>query len=131
MKFLSKFQSALLSVLRIISGLLMMQHGGQKVLSFPVEARGPFNLMSQSGVAGILELVLGFTLAIGLFTRVSAFVLSGLMAVAYFMVHAGKGFWPIANGGELAVLYCFVYLYLAAAGGGKFGVDAILANKKD
>ena len=108
----------------------MMQHGGQKVLGFPAESKAPFDLMSMSGTAGILELVGGFLLAIGLFTRPTALILSGLMAFAYFIAHDSKGFWPMLNGGELAVLYCFVYLYLAAAGGGKFGVDAILGKKK-
>lgn len=126
---LAPYQGILLSVLRIISGLLMMQHGGQKVLGFPAASKGPFELFSQMGLAGILELVGGFLLAIGLFTRPTAFVLSGVMAVAYFMAHAGKGFWPMINGGELAVLYCFVYLYLAAAGGGTFGVDAMRGKK--
>lgn len=130
MKFsLAPYQSLLLSVLRIISGLLMMQHGGQKVLGFPAASKAPFELFSRMGIAGILELVGGLLLAIGLFTRPTAFILSGLMAAAYFMVHAGKGFWPMLNGGELAVLYCFVYLYLAAAGGGKFGVDAMRGKK--
>ncbi|MDF1860358.1 MAG: DoxX family protein [Verrucomicrobiales bacterium] len=126
---LTPYQGILLSVLRIISGLLMMQHGGQKVLGVPAASKAPFELFSQMGLAGILELVGGFLLAIGLFTRPAAFVLSGVMAAAYFMVHAGKGFWPMLNGGELAVLYCFVYLYLAAAGGGTFGVDAMRGKK--
>lgn len=130
MKFLSPFQPILLSVLRIISGLLMMQHGGQKVLGFPAPSRAPFELMSKIGFAGVLELIGGLMLAIGLFTRPWAFILSGLMAFAYFMAHAGKGFWPMLNGGELAVLYCFVYLYLSAAGGGSIGVDALLGKKK-
>jgi putative oxidoreductase len=79
--------------------------------------------MSLLGVAGALELVGGFLLVIGLFTRPAAFVLSGLMAVAYFMAHAPAGFWPILNQGELAIMYCFVFLYLAAAGGGEWSVD--------
>ncbi len=127
---LAPYQSILLSVLRLISGLLMMQHGGQKVLGFPAPQKMPFDLMSQIGLAGILELVGGFLIAIGLFTRPTAFVLSGLMAVAYFMAHAPQGFWPMLNGGELAVLYCFVYLFLAAAGGGPFSADAMLRKKK-
>ncbi|MDF1738381.1 MAG: DoxX family protein [Verrucomicrobiales bacterium] len=131
MKFtLAPYQSILLSVLRIISGLLMMQHGGQKVLGFPAPSRAPFELMSKIGVAGMLELVGGLLLAIGLFTRPTAFILSGLMAFAYFIAHGLTDFWPMLNGGELAALYCFVYLYLAAAGGGYFSVDAMLARKK-
>ena len=132
MKFsLSPFQPLFLSLLRIISGLLMMQHGAQKIFGFPAPARSPFVLLSQTGVAGILELVGGFLLVIGLFTRASAFLLSGLMAFAYFLAHAPKGFWPMLNGGELAVLYCFVYFYLSAAGGGSIGVDALLKKKRE
>ncbi len=127
---LAPYQSILLSALRLISGLLMMQHGGQKVLGFPAPQKMPFDLMSQIGLAGILELAGGFLIAIGLFTRPTAFVLSGLMAVAYFMAHAPQGFWPMLNGGELAVLYCFVYLFLAAAGVGPFSADAMLRKKK-
>ena len=131
MKFsLAPYQSILLSALRIISGLLMMQHGGQKVLGFPAPSKGTFELMSKMGAAGMIELVGGFLLAIGLFTRPTAFLLSGLMAFAYFMAHGLTDFWPLLNGGELAVLYCFVYLYLAAAGGGYVGVDAMRARKK-
>ncbi|MDF1813366.1 MAG: DoxX family protein [Verrucomicrobiales bacterium] len=130
MKLLSPFQPVLLSLLRLISGLLMMQHGGQKVLGWPAPSRSPFELMSMSGVAGVLELVGGFMLAIGLFTRAWAFILSGLMAFAYFIAHGSKGFWPMLNGGELAVLYCFVYFYLSAAGGGSIGLDALLGKKK-
>ena len=113
-----------LSVLRVISAFLFMQHGAQKLLGFP--SPPPFDqppLMSLLGVAGALELVGGFLLVIGLFTRPVAFVLSGLMAVAYFMAHAPEGFWPILNQGELAIMYCFVFLYLAAAGGGEWSLD--------
>lgn len=126
---LAPYQSSLLSLMRLVSGLLMMQHGGQKVFGFPAASKMPFDLISQTGVAGILELVGGFLLAIGLFTRPTAFVLSGLMAVAYFIAHAHRDFWPMLNAGELAVLYCFVYFYLAAAGGGRFSVDAMRQKK--
>lgn len=127
---LAPYQAVLLSLLRMMSGLLMMQHGGQKVFGYPAPARGAFDLMSQTGVAGLLELLGGLLLAIGLFTRPTAFLLSGLMAVAYFMVHGLQNFWPLVNGGELAVLYCFVYLYLAAAGGGPLSIDAKLRREK-
>lgn len=116
--------------MRLFAGLLMMQHGGQKVLGIPAPSKMPFELMSQMGLAGILELVGGLLIAIGLWTRPAAFILSGQMAVAYFMAHAPRGFWPMLNGGELAVLYCFVFLFLAAAGGGRFSVDALLEKKK-
>jgi len=113
-----------LSLLRVISAFLFMQHGAQKLLGFPSPPSfGEPPLMSLIGVAGALELFGGFLLLIGLFTRPVAFVLSGLMAVAYFMAHAPEGFWPILNQGELAIMYCFVFLYLAAAGGGEWSVD--------
>ncbi len=113
----------LLSVLRIVSGFLFMAHGAQKWLGFPVPRSTPSVLWSLSGFAGALELVGGFLLLIGLFTRPVAFVLSGLMAFAYFIAHAPVDFWPIVNRGELAALYSFVFLYLFAAGGGPWSVD--------
>lgn len=102
-----------------------MQHGGQKLFGFPAEQRYPFELFSMSGVAGVLELVGGFLLLIGLFSRSMAFLLSGLMAFAYFIAHAPRDFWPILNGGELAIMYCFTFLYIAAAGSGSWSVDKL------
>lgn len=115
----------LLSVLRIMSGLLLLQHGTAKLLAFPAGAvPANFNLMTMPGYAGIIEFVCGILLVIGLFSRPAAFVASGMTAVAYFMVHAPMGFFPILNRGELAVLYCFVFLYLAAAGPGPWSIDS-------
>lgn len=115
----------LLSILRIMSGLLLLQHGTAKLLKIPVVPMfANVSLTSMSGIAGILELVGGVLLILGLFTRPTAFILSGMCAVAYFIAHAPKGFYPILNGGELAVLYCFVFLYLFAAGAGPWSVDA-------
>ena len=119
----------LLSVLRIVAAFLFMAHGTEKWLAFPVPRESPTVLWSLSGVAGLLELVGGFLLLLGLFTRPVAFVLSGLMASAYFIAHAPDDFWPIVNRGELAALYCFVFLYLAAAGGGPWSVDRWLRRK--
>jgi putative oxidoreductase len=116
----------LLSVLRIMSGLLLLQHGTGKVLKFPAGVVPPtFSLNSMPGYAGVIELVCGALLVIGLFSRPAAFIASGMTAVAYFLVHAPQGFFPILNKGELAVLYCFVFLYLAAAGAGPWSVDAL------
>lgn len=113
----------LLSVLRIVTAFLFVQHGTQKWLAFPVPRSSPTEFWSLSGAAGLLELVGGSLLLLGVFTRPVAFVLSGLMAFAYFIAHAPQGFWPIVNRGELAVLYSFVFLYIAVAGGGPWSLD--------
>ncbi len=119
----------LLSILRIMSGLLLLQHGTAKYLKIPVvPSMANVSPTSMSGIAGILELVGGVLLILGLFTRPTAFILSGMTAVAYFTAHAPRGFYPILNAGELAALYCFAFLYLAAAGPGPWSVDA--ARKK-
>ena len=117
-----------LSVLRIVTGYLVLQHGTAKFFGIPhVAMYDGFQPMSLLGVAGALEIVGGLLLLVGLFTRPVAFVLSGFMAVAYFLAHASKGgvATPLLNGGELAVLYCFVFLYLAVAGAGPWSVDAL------
>lgn len=119
----------ILSLVRIVSAFLFIQHGTQKIFGFPAAARSEFVLASMSGVAGVLEMVGGALLLIGLFTRPVAFVLSGLMAFAYFIAHAPRNFWPLNNGGELAVLFCFVFLYLAFAGGGPWGVDKLRTGR--
>ncbi|MET0192983.1 MAG: DoxX family protein [Hyphomicrobiaceae bacterium] len=123
MDFLRPYTQQLLSLLRIMTGLLFLQHGTTKYLSIPVTRMSNASPMTMGGFAGILELVGGVLIIIGLFTRPVAFILSGMMAVAYFYGHAAGGFFPIVNGGELAALYCFVFLYLAAAGGGAWSVD--------
>lgn len=115
----------LLSILRIMAGLLLLQHGTAKLLKFPlVPSMANVSLSSLPGIAGILELVGGVLLILGLFTRPTAFILSGMTAFAYFIAHAPRGFYPILNQGELAVLYCFAFLYLAAAGPGPWSLDA-------
>lgn len=130
MTFLSKWSEDILSLQRIIASFMFIQHGAQKIFNFPTEARVPYELLTLNpGLAGLLETIFGSLLLVGLFTRPVAFVLSGFMAVAYFMVHAPRGFWTLANGGEPAVLYCFMFLYFAAVGGGKWSIDALLASK--
>lgn len=113
-----------LSVLRIVAALLFMEHGTQKLLGFPPSPNPGPALFSLSGIAGVLELVGGALLALGLFTRPVAFILSGEMAVAYWIAHAPQSFFPILNRGDAAILYCFVFLYLAFAGGGPWSIDA-------
>lgn len=131
MNFITGRQPQLLSLMRFILGFLMTAHGTQKLLGFPVpSANGTVPLFSFMGFGGALEMVGGILLMLGLFTRITAFILSGQMAVAYFMVHAPQGFWPIVNKGEPAVLYCFAFLYLAAAGGGALSFDTILRERK-
>jgi putative oxidoreductase len=128
-RFLDTWNPRILSVTRIVSAFLLMQHGGQKLLGFPAPQRHAFDLFSLSGVAGVLELFGGFLLLIGLMSRPVAFLLSGLMAFAYFIAHAPRGFWPILNGGELAAMYCFVFLYLSVAGGGEWSIDRLRAAR--
>ncbi len=125
----AQWSPRVLSVLRIMAALLYMQHGGQKLFGFPAAMKTVPSLFSLMGVAGMLELFGGLLLLLGLFTRPVAFLLSGEMAVAYFTAHFPHGFWPLKNGGELAVLYCFVYLYLAAAGGGEWSLDSFRTGK--
>lgn len=130
MPSVSVISAALLSVLRIVAAFLFMAHGTQKLFSFPAaRAAGEPELLSLIGVAGMLEAFGGALLLVGLFTRLIAFILSGQMAFAYFIAHAPSGFWPLLNGGELAALYCFLFLYFAAAGGGPWGVDGLLRRR--
>jgi len=124
-----KLSNCLLAVLRIVIALLFMQHGGQKLLNYP-PGHGTFPLNSLLGVAGALELVGGAFILLGLLTRPVAFILSGEMAVAYFKAHAQRGFWPVQNAGELAVIYCFVFPYLAAAGPGSLSLDSLWGRRR-
>lgn len=123
----SSWAPYLLSILRIIAAFLFVQYGTTKLLAFPAAVMpggGTASLTSIAGVAGALELVGGALLLAGLFTRPVAFVLSGQMAVAYFMGHAGQGFWPVLNGGAPAVFFCFLWLHISAAGPGPWSIDA-------
>ena len=131
MDFLRPYTPQFLGILRIMTGLLLLQHGTTKYLGIPV---GPMNNASpftMSGAAGILELIGGVLIVLGLFTRPVAYILSGMLAVAYFYAHAPHGFFPILNRGELAVLYSFVFLFLAAAGGGAWSLDRLWRGEKD
>ena len=124
MDFLRPYSAQLLSVLRMMTALLLLQHASMKYLNFPVSQLNNASPMTMSGAAGVLEAIGGTLLIIGLFTRPVAFILSGLCAVAYFYAHAPRGFFPFLNGGEAAILYSFVLLYISAAGGGAWSVDA-------
>lgn len=118
-----------INLLRIAAGLLFMQHGAQKLFGWlqpPERAGQTVELMSQMGLAGVLEFFGGALIVLGLFTRPVAFVLAGEMAFAFFTAHAPRGPWPILSGGELAALYAFLFLYLAAHGGGTFSLDGLL-----
>jgi putative oxidoreductase len=123
-KFLNNWQPRVLSVVRFVTAFLFMQHGGQKLFGFPAAKHHAFELFSLMGLAGMLEFFVGALVLIGLFTRPAAFLLSGMMAFAYFMAHAQKNFWPILNGGELAIMYCFVFFYLVFSGGGSWSADS-------
>lgn len=129
---IGSLQPYLLSVLRIIAGFGFSLHGFQKIFGVLGGAGGsgqPAAMFTLPWIAGILELVGGLLILVGLFTVPVAFVLSGEMAVAYFMAHLPKGFWPVLNGGELAMIYCFLFLYLFAAGPGPWSLDRLLRKK--
>jgi putative oxidoreductase len=117
----------LLSILRILAAGSFFTHGTMKLFGWPAPFEYPLNAMLYT--AGALETLGGLLLAVGLFTRLVAFVLSGLMAFAYFIVHAPNGFFPVLNHGEAAMLYCFIFLYFVAAGPGVWSLDALLGRK--
>jgi putative oxidoreductase len=121
--WLQRFQPQLLALLRIVAGLLFVEHATVKFFAFPTPFPMPGPLPPLLLAAGAIELIAGLLITLGLFTRISAFIASGEMAVAYWMMHGSKSFWPIANMGEAAILFCFVFLYIAAAGPGAWSVD--------
>ncbi|HWK34053.1 MAG TPA: DoxX family protein [Hyphomicrobium sp.] len=119
----------LLGVLRIVAAILFIEHGTQKLFGFPEAVRGQPEMFQLTWYAGILETFGGLLLLIGLFTRPVAFVLSGLMAFAYWMAHFPQSPFPVLNGGDAAILFCFVFLYIAAAGPGAFSLDGARDGK--
>ncbi len=126
MDFLNKYTSQIIGITRIVAGLCFLEHGTQKVLGFPLAADAmprAFDLMSRSGAAGVIELVAGALIVLGLFSRWAAFIASGEMAFAYFLAHFPRSPFPLLNGGDGAVLYCFIFLVLAAVGPGAFAIN--------
>lgn len=128
---LERYEPIVRSILRIMAGLLFLAHGSQKFLSFPPgEMAGMGWTFSHPGhYAGIIEIVAGTLIALGLFTRPAAFLASGAMAAAYFIAHASQNFWPVNNGGDAAILYCFVFLYFVFAGPGPLSLDDKLQRR--
>ncbi len=118
---LSAYAPQALAVLRIVTALLFIEHGTQKLFGFPIPAMGPPEGLML--IAGIIELVAGLLILVGFFTRPAAFIASGMCAVAFWMAHAPQGFWPAGNGGDAAILFCFVFLYLVFAGPGAWSVN--------
>jgi putative oxidoreductase len=121
-RMLGGFEGTFFALLRIVAGFMFACHGAQKLFGVLGKGRATSTFMQ---FAGVLEFGLGILIAVGLFTGIAAFLASGEMAVAYFRAHAPQGFWPILNGGELAALYCFLFLYIAAHGAGKWSIDGL------
>ena len=128
-QFLGKYSSCLYATLRIIAGLMFACHGTQKLFAWP-GGSAPVQLGSLMGFAGLVELIGGLLIAFGLLTSYAAFIASGQMAVAYFKAHAPQGALPLLNRGELAVLYCFLFLYIASQGAGSWSLDAVMRRKR-
>jgi putative oxidoreductase len=130
MSFLDNRASQLRALLRIMAALLFMEHGLMKLFAFPAaQAGAPSPLPTLLVVAAVIEVGGGALIALGLFTRIVAFIAAGEMAVAYFMAHMSKSFWPGINGGDAAILFCFIFLYIAAAGPGAWSVDEAIGKK--
>jgi putative oxidoreductase len=127
---LARWAPRVLSILRIVTALLFLEHGTQKLLGFPPSPNPGPPLASLGGLAGTIEIVGGHLVAIGLFTRPAAFIMSGEMAFAYFMAHAPRNFFPVVNGGDAAILYCFVFFYFMFAGPGPWSVDAAMRSRE-
>ena len=131
MSQLEAWSPRVLAAVRIITALLFVEHGLMKLVAFPAAVPGlPSPLPAILVAAAVIEIVGGALIAAGLFTRIAAFICSGEMAAAYFMFHAPKSFWPAVNQGDAAILFCFVFLYLAFAGAGAWSIDAALSNSQ-
>jgi putative oxidoreductase len=126
---LNAYAPRALALLRIMAGLLFLEHGTSKLLGFPVPFPMPGPLTTMILASAVIELVAGALIALGLFTRLAAFIASGEMAVAYFIGHAPKGFWPVGNMGDAAILYCFIFLYLVFAGPGSWALDHVIGRR--
>jgi putative oxidoreductase len=122
--FRATWSPPMLSVLRIVVGLLFLEHGLSKYFGFPGPSPATFHVFGMLGLAGAVEIVAGALVTVGLFTRIAAFIASGEMAFAYFISHFPRNFFPIVNQGDAAILYCFIFLFFALAGGGPWGIDA-------
>lgn len=128
-KLAAEWEPRILSIVRIVVGLLFMEHGLGKLIGFPPAPPGMQAAFHLLWFAGLIETVGGFLLAIGLFTRPVAFIMSGEMAIGYFMSHAPKSFYPAMNGGDAAILYCFIFFYFFVAGGGVWGLDRLRSSE--
>ena len=130
MSKLAEWSPRVLSILRIVTALLFIEHATMKFFAFPAAMPGPGGPLPAIIVAaGVIELVGGTLIAVGLFTRPAAFIASGTMAAAYFMAHASQSFWPVVNQGEAAIMFCFIFFYLVFAGGGSWSLDSLLRRR--
>jgi putative oxidoreductase len=130
-EFASVWAPRFLALLRIMTAAVILQHGLQKLISFPIEPVPGYTHLSMAGLAAVLEVVAMPMIIVGFHTRACSFVMSGLLAAAYFLGHGFKGFYPLTNGGDVAVLGCFIFLYLAVAGGGAWTLDGFLIQRRD
>jgi putative oxidoreductase len=128
-RYLGRYSPQIYALLRIVTGLLFLSHGLQKLFGI-MGGKQVATLASLQGLAGLIELVCGALVMLGLFGSIAAFIASGEMAAAYFMAHLPQGFWPIVNRGELAAMYCFLFLYIAATGSGIWSVDALRGGRR-